>query len=205
MEPTSAHYVIKGRKYIRVSRLLELTGVSDFSSIPSRDRQFYLDRGTARHELFEHVERGTDRLYNYDSQLEAYREGHAKFLRETEFKASPAGIEKRVHITWEELGFRQTAYPAFREVGVAGRLDRLGRDRTGRRVLWDYKGHEIPPSTSFQTAIYVLALDVLFSEVDRYGVAILPNGTYKMSQRYPDSDYHAALRVIDRYLSLKGE
>lgn len=196
-------YAIRGKFYVRVSRLLEDTGASDFSAIPAKDREFFLARGTARHEFFEHVEQGVDHLHTYDPRIEAYRAGHARFLKETGFRAFHFGIEKRVYRTWEELGFFPRNYPPFREAGAAGRMDRFGTCGS-RVVLWDYKGHDIPKSTAAQTAAYSLLFpQYKFEEVERYGVAILPNGTYKMSPRYPNSDRTEVEKLIHKYL--KGD
>jgi ATP-dependent exoDNAse (exonuclease V) beta subunit len=203
MKATSTHYEIKSKPYLRVSRLLELTGESDFSSIPLRDKNWLMERGTARHEMFEHIERGIDGQHTYDARIEEYRPGHAKFLRETGFEAIKGGIEKGVSATWEDLGFSQRNYPEFKEAGLAGRLDRLGMMQ-GRMALCDYKGHSIPPSTAAQTALYLMMMpQYLFCSVDRYGIAVLPNGKYLMSLRYPDSDRARVLALISKYLSQK--
>jgi hypothetical protein len=193
-------YTIGRKRYVRVSRLLEATGASDFSAIPSKDKDFYMARGTARHEMFEHIERGVDGQHTYDPRIEAYRAGHAKFLRETDAKAFKSGIEKRVYATWESIGFAQRHYPPFCEAGIAGRLDRFGTIQ-GRLALWDFKGHEVPKSTGVQTALYLMMMpEHSFAAVERYGVAILPDGTYRMSQKYPLSDFQDAQDLIHKYL-----
>ncbi len=200
MAINDSHYTIGGKKFIRVTALLERVGHSDFSDIPTNDRAFYLERGTARHEFFEHVESGVDHLHTYDHRIEAYRAGHARFLHETGFKALHFGIEKRVSATWESLGFFQRNYLPFREAGVAGRLDRFGTCGS-RLVLWDYKGHDVPKSTAAQTALYLLLFPKYkFADVERYGVSILLDGTYKMSPRYPKSDLADVEAMIHQYL-----
>lgn len=205
-ETTKDQYLIGRKKYVRVTTLLEKVGHSDFSDIPHSERQFYMDRGKANHELWQRAEEGTDHQYHFDSRVELYRAGHAKFIRETGFKPLAGGIEKFIKATWAQLGFKETSSD---EEGYAGTMDRLGL--VGNR-LWlpDYKTSNVPESTAAQTALYLIGLMVLpknktwnfsFKNVDRYGVAFRNDGSYFMTKRYPDSDYHLALSLIEKYLT----
>ncbi len=194
MTTTDSHYIIKGKKFVRVTTFLERVGVSDFSKIP--DREFYMARGKANHELFEHVERGIDSEHTYDPRVEVYRGGHARFLKETGFKALPGGIELFVSATWKDLGFAH----AGEEVGIAGTMDRIGTIQD-RILLPDFKTSSVPKSTAMQTALYLLMLfGYKFHEVERRGVAFLNNGTYKMTDKYPYTDKADALGLIGKYL-----
>lgn len=191
---TQDHYIVGRKKFLRVTALLERAGASDFSGIPDRD--FYMARGKANHELFEHVERGVDAEHTYDPRVETYRAGHARFLRETGFRALPGGIELFVKATWAALGF---AYDG-EEAGVAGTLDRLGTIQS-RVLLLDYKTTSVPKSTAAQTALYLLLLPgYKFHDVERRGVAFCNDGTYKMTDKYPYTDKADALGLIDKYL-----
>lgn len=189
VEVNEDRYIINEREYARVSSVVRHAGLSDFSKIPARDRQWYLDRGAGNHRLFEDVELGRDHKFDYDPEIERYRPGHARFLRETGFNALPGGIERLV---WSD------------EYGIAGRLDRLGTIQN-RVVLLDYKSSVLPPAakpglptpTAIQSAIYLLLIPGFkFSEVERYGVAIKAGGGYSMSTKYPFSDRDYALMCI---------
>lgn len=176
-------------------------GLVDFSKIPERDRQFYMDRGTANHRLWEDVEKGIDDQFNYDARVEVYRKAHARFLAETGFKAFAKGIEMRVHSD---------------KLKVAGTLDRFGIGMmSGRYTLLDYKTTSLPPSaksglptpTEIQTAIYLLCLEnlVSWSTVDRYGVAFRKDGTYRMSEKYPSKNREESLWHVSEYWKSQEE
>lgn len=191
-------YTIKGKRYIRVTALLKARGLIDFSSIPGNDRDFYLERGTQNHLMWQMVEEGKADGFDFDHRVEAYRAAHARFLRETGFCALPGGIEMRVSATWEDLGL-----PGIRGgeeyAGIAGTLDRLGIIQN-RMVLIDYKSGSIPSSCAIQTAIYLLCIHgYKFGEVERYGVGIRHNGTYRMSARYPFGDRDEAMYHISEF------
>lgn len=189
MSITDSQYIIKGKKYDRVTSVLAARGLIDFSKIPEQDRQFYLDRGTENHRLWQHVEEGVDDQYSYDERVEAYRAGHAKFLRETGFRALPGGIELRI---------------VLNDFMVAGTLDRLGTIQN-RIVLLDYKSSHVYDWTRIQTAMYLLGLNYKFHEVERRGVAIFNNGKYQMSHKYPYSDRDEAIHHLTQYRKEKHQ
>lgn len=176
-------YTIKGKKYARVTRVLQARGLVDFSKIPERDRQYYMDRGTENHRLWQMVEEGTADGFDFDPTVELYRPGHAKFLKETGFRALPGGIEKLI---------------ALEDFRVAGSLDRLGTIQN-RVVLIDYKTTMVHDAARIQTAMYLLGLNYKFHEVERYGVAFFNNGKYKMSEKYPYSDKEEAIHHLTEF------
>ena len=183
-EVTADAYIIAGKKYARVTAIVRHAGLSDFSGIPEKDREYYFSRGTNNHRLWQDVEEGKDHLYDYDPEVEEYRAAHAKFLRETGFKALSGGIELQVKSD---------------DLKVAGTLDRLGTIQN-RVVLIDYKTTQVHPATAIQTALYLLCIPgYKFSEVERYGVAFRNNGTYAMSPRYKDSDKDDAIYYAAKY------
>ena len=185
----SEHYAIKGKRYVRVTRLLQERGLTDFSKIPERDRDYYISRGTHNHLAWEMVEKGTAGGFDFDPEVQKYMPAHALFLERTGFRAIPGGMEKRVHSD---------------ELGIAGRLDRLGMIQ-GRLVLIDYKTSTVLQATSIQTALYLLCLPQYdFSKVERFGVAFRKDGKYKMSEKYPLSDKKDALRHVAEYWESKG-
>lgn len=184
IETDDKFYTIKGHKFVRVTTLLRERGLVDFSKIPERDRQFYMDRGTANHRLWQDVEKGVDGQFDYDPRVEEYRAAHANFLKDTGFKAMVGGIEQLV---WNKL------------FDFAGRLDRLGKIQN-RIVLIDYKTTSVHPSTAIQTALYLLCLPSFkFHEVERYGVAFKKGGMYQMSPKYPFSNRDEAIWHVSEY------
>lgn len=198
----SDHYIIGGKKYARVSTILRARDLIDFSGIPEKDRDFYLSRGTEVHRMMQHIEEGNADKFDYDPRVQLYRTGHARFIRETGFKALPGGIEVRVKATWKDLGL----YKGDRDDdGVAGRIDRLGTIQN-RVILADYKTSSVPDWCRIQTAIYAILLSpgYKFSEMERYGVAIKNDGTYQFSEKYPYSDRDEAMHHIREYRKSKS-
>ena len=195
-EKTPTYYPINGERYLRVTDFLRRRGLVNFDAIPEGDRQFYMDRGTANHELWQRVEEGTDAQYEFDPRVEKYRAAHALFLRETGFRAVSGGIEKRVNSRWSDF-VSGSAISEF--VGIAGTVDRIGTIGTNL-VLIDYKTTQVPPSCAMQTALYAMMTPYKFSDIYRYGVAFRSNGTYSMTTRYQSSDYDAARWHIAQYL-----
>lgn len=186
-DKNETHYIINGKPYVRVTALLRARGLVDFSKIPENDRQYYMDRGTANHKLWQDVEEGTADGFDYDARVEAYRAAHARFLRETGFRSLPGGIEMRVQND---------------DFMVAGTLDRIGTIQN-RVVLLDYKTTSVHPATALQTAIYLLCIPgYKFHEVERYGVAFRDDGTYRFSNNgkpYPLTDQNDALYHLTEY------
>lgn len=202
-EVSDEHYLICGKKYVRVSRLLQAVGVSDFSHIPDRHRKFAMDRGTANHDLWAKVEQGIDHQFTFDTRVEKYRVAHTAFLRDTGFLAYVHGIETIVRAPWSLFGLVDGPDADGNE-GVAGTFDRFG-EMQGRDVLLDFKSGTIPDSTRLQTAYYALMLPHFdFPDIDRYGVALHPDGTYSMSQKYPYSDKEEAIALVHRYRKEKS-
>lgn len=181
-------YRLGDKPLMAVTTLLRLAGLVNFDAIPERDRQFYMERGTANHRHWQMVEEGTADGFDFDERVLAYKEAHAKFLRDTGFKALPGGIEMRVHSD---------------DLGIAGTIDRLGTIQ-GRVVLADYKTTRVYPSTAMQTALYLLCLPgYKFHEVERYGIAFRNDGTYRMSEKYKHTDEREAIAIARKYA--KGE
>lgn len=182
---TTDSYIIGGKKYARVTSVVRFAYPDTFKGIPESKKAFYFARGTGNHKLFEDVENGVDGGYDYDPEVEKFRAGHARFIRETGFKALPGGIELRVKND---------------DFQYAGTIDRLGTIQN-RVVLLDYKSNTVyDKPTSLQLGLYLLCIPgYKFSEVDRRGVAIQSDGKYKMSVRYPDSDENDARYWADKY------
>lgn len=179
-------YKVGDRKLHSVTAICKFAYPDAYAEIPEAMKAFYFSRGTAVHRLCEDVENGVDGQFTYDEEAEKYRAGHAKWLRDTGFKALPGGIEMRV----KNL-----------DLGYAGTVDRLGT--VGQRIwLADLKTSTVRDQpTALQLALYLLAIPgYKFGEVERYGVAIKKDGTYQMSRRYPDSDEAEAVYWASKYL-----
>lgn len=178
------HYTIAGKKYARVTQIVNFAYPDAFAGIPESKREYYFSRGSNNHKLWEMMDLGTDKDFDFDPEVEKYRAGYERFRRETGFSPLPGGIEMRVKSD---------------ELRVAGTLDRLGTMQS-RIALVDLKTGTARPTTALQTAIYLILIPgYKFHEVERYGVAVLPNGKYKMSERYPDSDENDARYYIEQY------
>lgn len=183
-EPTHT-YTFGAKRLPSVSEICKFAYPGAYSEIPDKMKQFYFSRGTAVHKLCEDVENGVDGQFTYDEEAEKYRAGHAKWLKETGFKALPGGIEMRV----KNL-----------DLGYAGTVDRLGT--VGSRIwLVDLKTSSVRDQpTALQLALYLLAIPgYKFGEVERYGCAIKKDGTYSMSKKYPDTDENDARYWANRY------
>lgn len=178
-------YTVGVKKLPSVTQICKFAYPDAYSEIPEKMKQFYFSRGTAVHKLCEDVENGVDGQFTYDDEAEKYRAGHAKWLRDTGFKALPGGIEMRV----KNL-----------DLGYAGTVDRLGT--AGQRIwLVDLKTSSVRDKpTALQLALYALAIPgYKFSEMERFGVAIKKDGSYQMSKRYPDSDESDAIYYATKF------
>lgn len=172
-----------------VSEICKFAFPDSYGEIPEKMKSFYFSRGTAVHKLCEDVENGLDGQFIYDPEVEKYRAGHAKWLKDTGFKALPGGIEMRV----KNL-----------DLGYAGTVDRLGT--VGQRIwLVDLKTSSVRDQpTALQLALYLLAIPgYKFNEVERFGVALKKDGTYAMSRRYPDSDENDAIYYATKFKEAK--
>lgn len=169
----------------RVTDIVRFAYPDAFAGIPERDKAYYFERGSANHLLWSMMADGTADAYDFDPEVQKYRPGYEKFLKDTGFKPLPGGIECRVKN--EELGYK-------------GTYDLLGT--VGNRVwLIDLKTTKAEPKpTALQTALYLLALPgYKFSEVERYGIGIRNDGKYAMTPRFPDSDENDAIYWAQKF------
>lgn len=178
-------YEDKGQRYARVTQIVAFAYPDAFAAIPELDRDYYFQRGSQNHLAWQMAEEGKADGYEFDPVVEQYRPGHAKFIKDTGFKALPGGIEVPV---------------LNRELGYAGRVDRIGTVG-GRIWLLDYKSSTVNEKcAALQTALYLLAIPgYKFSEVERYAVAFRKDGGYRMSNRFPDTDENDARYFAKKY------
>lgn len=187
-EPTHT-YTFGAKRLPSVTEITRFAFPDAYSNIPEKDKAFYFSRGSGVHKMTEDVENGVDGNFEYDPEVEKYRASHARFLKETGFRALPGGIEVRV---------------ANLELGYAGTVDRIGT--VGSRIwILDYKTSQVKDKpTALQLALYLLAIPgYRFKDVERYGVAIRNDGTYKMSVKYPDSDEQDAIYYATKFKEAK--
>ena len=168
------------KSYARVTEILRGAGLTDFSKIPQANRDWYMERGKQLHLATEYVERGIADQYTFDPILEPYLKAYQRFIDETGFKAFPDGIEKKV--VNEVYRYR-------------GTLDRYGM-MCGRKTLIDLKTSQVYPETGIQCALYALALPDSFFEIDRYGVALRNDGTYRLVAFKDRTDKDVALAAV---------
>lgn len=190
MQTETTPYEKQGKKFARVTSIVRFAYPDEYRAIPEADREYYFDRGRNTHLLWQMVEEGTADGYEFDPTVELYRPAHARFLKETGFRALPGGIEMRV--------FND-------DLSYAGTLDRIGT--IGNRViLADYKTTTVNEKcAALQTALYLLAIPgYKFSEVERYGVAFRKDGTYRMTRRFPDTDENDARYYAAQYRKEKA-
>lgn len=183
-EPTHT-YTFGAKRLPSVTEICKFAYPDAYGEIPEKSKAFYFARGSGVHKLCEDVENGVDGQFTYDPEVEKYRAGHAKWLKDTGFRALPGGIEMRV----KNL-----------DLGYAGTVDRIGT--VGQRVwLVDLKTSSVRDQpTALQLALYLLAIPgYKFGEVERYGVAIKKDGTYQMSKQYPLSDESEAVYWATKY------
>lgn len=144
--------------------------------------------GTAVHAAAHFYDEGTLNPETVDEQVLPYLDGWIKFLREADFV--PEQMETLV------------LHPYL---GYAGRFDRLGRRRGGKRVLLDIKtGDPGSAAAGPQTAAYLEAwLGRLghWEPVDRLSVQLRADGTYAEHPHEDRSDFEffkAALTIFAR-------
>lgn len=180
LEETETHRIIDGRKSARVTHILKSCGLIDYSQIDKSTMDFALDRGGKIHKTCELWDIGELDESTLDPQLQPYLEAYKKFLKETRFEV--LAIEQQVE---SEI------------LGISGRIDRIGL-LNDRRCILDIKTTSVPDWTAIQTALYALCLDQFYL-VDRYGLALRNNGTYRLDKFQNQSDKPVALAAVTLY------
>lgn len=146
----------------RVTRILEATGISDFSKI--RNADFYLQRGQDVHMICESIDKGEPDYWS-GTDLEGYAQSYINFKTETGFV--PQLIEHPVyHDIWK----------------YKGTLDRTGRFAafTGPNLV-DIKSGIVAEWTALQTAAYTGCL--LEPETfRRWGLSLSKAGKFKLTE-----------------------
>ena len=150
----------------RVTRILEATGVADYSKIPNAE--FYLSRGKDVHMICEDIDKGMPDYWT-GGELAGYADAWKRFKEETGFVC--------------EL----IEYPAYHEVRrYKGTLDRTGRFANSKaRILLDIKSGIVADWVRLQTAAYAACLEHPEAIV-RHGLQLSKDGKFKLSEPFTD-------------------
>jgi hypothetical protein len=145
----------------RVTKVLELTGISDFSKI--RNAEFYLQRGGDIHMICESIDKGEPDYWS-GSDLDGYAKAWIAFKAETLFV--PDLIE----------------HPVYHDLRrYKGTLDRTGKFPTAKKVLIDIKSGICAEWVALQTAAYASCLPDP-ETYKRIGVSLSGNGKFKITE-----------------------
>jgi hypothetical protein len=178
-------YWLDGRELFGVTRVLELTGISDFSA--PHFTAFVRDRGAHVAAAIHFDNQGDLDLETLDPQLVPYVEAHRAFLRE-----SGAVVEHTEQMVCDE------AY------GYAGTLDEIlliQRDGRTKRTLIDIK-LGLYDSVEIQLAAYARAARDLYAQpviLERRALILKPDGDYTLTPPFvgltDEQTFLSALRV----------
>lgn len=182
-DETTHRYFVGGRASLSVTQILELSGITDFSSV-NKD---LLDRackfGQAAHRATELHDLGTLDKSSLDAPLVPYLDAWKSFVSDE--------ISEMVEI-------EQPIWSA--RFHFAGTPDRIAKDTKGRLVLLDIKtSRELSTSVRLQTAGYALAWEEIegLKIARRIGVLLGEIGYAKeeYSDRSDRDDFLACARV----------
>jgi hypothetical protein len=184
-DPLEHRYFLGQRELPAVSRILDAVfpweGPVD---------NFYLNRGTAVHlacELDDLGELDEDKL---DEELWPYLEAWRSFRKSSGFVPDPDGIEQRRYHAW---------------LFYAGTIDRVGRLRSGRKIVIDIKTGGKYPRYRLQLAAYV---NLLSNPMDylRGSVTLDPDGSPSFDEYPPLTTQEGAedLAIFRSVLNLYG-
>jgi hypothetical protein len=186
----AAHlYTLAGRPVPGVTRVLEATGMIDYSFLGAR-RDYYLERGRKVHQATHADDEGLLDERAQEAEIMGYVGGWRNFRRDYGFK--PNRIEQRV---------------CHRRLGYAGTLDRTGVVRDGPELIVDIKSGIAPPAVRFQLAAYAACLPHPRTRRRRC-VEVHRDGTYRVIAFDTGSyqrDFDAFRLVLDLYKRMEGE
>jgi hypothetical protein len=162
-------YTLDGKPVPGVTRVLEATGMIDYSFLGAR-RHYYLDRGRKVHKATHADDEGNLNESETESEIMGYVTGWRKFRCEYGFV--PNRIEQRV---------------CNRRHGFAGTLDRTGCVRDGSEIILDIKSGIAPDAVRYQLAAYASCLPHPRTRRRRC-VELHADGTYRVVG-FDTSDY----------------
>lgn len=158
----AAHlYTLAGKPCPGVTRVLEATGMIDYSFLGMR-RFYYLERGRQVHRATHLDDLGTLDWTVETEEIMGYVDGWRAFRRDYGF--TPTRIEQRV---------------CNRRLGYAGTLDRTGKVRDGSELIVDIKSGIAPDAVRHQLAAYAGCLPHPRTRFRRC-VEVHAEGTYRV-------------------------
>ena len=167
-------YFVGGHQIPNVTKALNLFA-ERYAGIPRYAMDLARFRGQAVHLATVHDDQGKLDYDYLDDQLKPYIDAWRKFKEEAKFK--PMIFEMKVY---------------HEKYKYAGTLDRIGRLGDFKQILLDIKtGAAMTPITGPQTAAYLAAYAIYkridITPIQRYGVELHNNGTFKL-QRFDDPE-----------------
>lgn len=167
----------------RVTRILEATGVADYSKVPNAE--FYKQRGREVHLLCADIDAGVPDYWSGD-ELEGFAKAWISFKKETGF--TPTLIETPVH------------HPVRQYRGTLDRVGYFSALQTQARILLDIKSGIVADWVRLQTAAYAACLEKP-EEIQRYGLQLKKDGTFRISEVFKDyrSDSNAFFSLVSCY------
>lgn len=178
-------YFLGGSAVLSVTQILELAGITDFSSVNKDLLERASKFGQAAHRATELSDRGTLDHSSLDAPLVPFLDAWKKFC------------EKEIS------EFVEIEIPVWSKIfHFAGKPDRVALDKRGRLILPDIKtSRDLSSSVKLQTAGYQLAWEELERPrkiTRRVGVLLQESGEYyaeEYSDRSDKDDFIACARV----------
>jgi hypothetical protein len=175
-------YLLAGKLVPSVTRVLEATGLIDYSFLGVR-RYYYLERGRKVHRAAHEDDEGRLNEDETEPEILGYVDGWRSFRRDYGFV--PNRIEQRV---------------CHRRLGYAGTLDRTGLVRDGSEIILDIKSGIAPDAVRYQLAAYAACLPHPRTRRRRC-VELHNDGTYRVIG-FATADYQ---RDFDKYRQALNE
>jgi hypothetical protein len=189
-DPAEHRYSIDGRTILSVTKILELSGVIDYSRIPWDIREFALARGSAVHLATQYLDQGVLAEDSLDRSISGYVDAWKRFRSET---------------GWENLLVEFRGY--HRAHDYAGTADRIGwfPGQDDHLAVLDIKTGSAPGWVALQLAAY--SDFVAHATYDRVSVELHADGSYRI-RSYPVQDrrrHLADFLACRRVIQLRGE
>lgn len=179
-----------GKEYPRVTEILRVAGLIDFSKVPASIMEPALKFGTAVHKATELWDKKTLDESILSEPLIPYLTAWKQFIKDYKITIEPDEMEKQ---------FTSTKW------GFKGSPDRWPIVN-GKRTLIDLKSSvSMHPATAVQTVAYQILLEEADVKIyQRWGVQLNEQGKYKITPYKNLSDRTTFLSALNLYI-WKGE
>jgi len=178
-EPTHT-YTVGGLVVPSVTQALD--PLMDWSQIQADVLEHAKQRGTAVHKATELFDLGTLDRATLSDEVAPYLNAWVTFRKDTGF--IPTAIENRVYCHRHRY---------------AGTIDRIGLLQ-GEEIVLDLKArYVLGAETGLQVASYEFAARAGGKKRDRYGLQLLPDGTYRLRQYTEAGDMPTFLAALQLY------